>query len=640
MRRDEMRVLRQETVVTGWLRFTWLVVGVVALAEGSAQARIYPVNKCVSRKQREAGRYCKRILGVWAKWDTRRDDAQRDEKFQDAFNNLDLGWDKAEVRSSGKGTDCVDATLSSANMASLIDTAIAEIVTDINNGLDLSSRGDARCGQKLLKAAARKCVRLLKAESRYIKRLDKDPDGTARDARKLGASQKFRNDWSSATAGSCPTTATEGGIESLIDGVTADVVTNVTVSPNVPADVFMAIPHPAGGQPGNEVVYEGETLVPQCQDSTAYTFFAKRGSENKLLAYFQGGGACWDTFTCSSPVPLCFQDTNPNKLVGRDEFGGGFGALTNPDNPFKNWHVVFLPYCSCDVHWGHAAVDYPQASIFPEKHVEHRGYDNAKLVEKWVREHFVNPTDIFVTGLSAGSYGAMLGGVFLNEVYPASNISVLGFGGNGVSVQEFLEQNLGNWGVEEHLPDVPGIRDVPVTEQSMTSILAAAASFYPQTNWGNYTTAFDGGQWGQTGFYHVMLNPANVPEDMLAWLNWWESSCQFNEMMLQQAFDMENDNYRYYIGSGSLHVSFYNDRVYTDTTGGVPPLVDWVNAMIDGTSGWMNVEASPFNVLLPGDPAPTPLQPPFEQDGDDIIIMCPPPSPSAAFLDVTTSVLD
>lgn len=315
--------------------------------------------------------------------------------------------------------------------------------------------------------------------------------------------------------------------------------------------------------------------------------------------------------------------------------------------------IVYVPYCSCDIHWGDAAVDYPAVPGFAEKHVEHRGYDDAKLVEKWTREHFVNPSDIFVTGSSAGAYGASRHGVALNEVYPASSINVLADAGNGVITQEFLEQQFGNWGVEENPPDVPGIGDVPVEEQSMPGIVAAAARYYPRSNWAHYTTAYDGGTGGQTGFYHVMLNPGNI----FVWLNWWESSCAFNAVMRQQALDtaaivaLENDNYRYYIASGSAHTGFGRDRVSTDTTGGVPTLVDWVDAMIGDTEAWVNVEASPSNVLFPGgcgpesdnpgapcnfgsdcpndgcrgaDPRPNPLQPPFEMVGTETLVNCGP----------------
>ncbi len=316
--------------------------------------------------------------------------------------------------------------------------------------------------------------------------------------------------------------------------------------------------------------------------------------------YYYGGGACWDTLTCV--LETCTQAVNPTP-PGLDL--GGFADLTDPDNPFKDWHVVHVPYCGCDVHWGDAGVDYLNLAdpSIVAKHVEHRGHDNAKLVEKWAREHFLNPSDVFVTGSSAGSYGALMHGMPLSEVYPASSTNVMGDGGNGVITQEFLEDQFVNWGVEENLPEVPGIDDVPTSEQSMPDIIIAAASYYPGTNWSNYTTAFDGGGGGQTGFYNVMLNPDNP---IGAQLSWWEASCQFNEVMHQQVVDtvdaveLDNDNYRYYIATGSTHTGFGNPRVYDDTTGGVPPLVDWVNAMIDDDPSWTNVEADPFNVLFPG----------------------------------------
>jgi hypothetical protein len=137
----------------------------------------------------------------------------------------------------------------------------------------------------------------------------------------------------------------------------------------------------------------------------------------------------------------------------------------------------------------------------------------------------------------------------------------------------------------------------------MGKVIVAAASHYPETRFANFSTAFDGGSGGQVGNYHIMVNP----DDMGTWFDWWLSACEWSALMRaeadQTATDIagENDNYRYYIASGSVHTGFGNPRVYYDTTGGVPPLVDWVNAMIaDDPNGWVNVQADPFNVLFPG----------------------------------------
>jgi len=72
---------------------------------------------------------------------------------------------------------------------------------------------------------------------------------------------------------------------------------------------------------------------------------------------------------------------------------------------------------------------------------------------------------------------------------------------------------------------------------------------------------------------------------------------------------------------------FGSDKVFSDTTGGVPTIVDWVNAMLrsgprEPDPEWTNVECTDCGLTLPGDPAPDPPEPPFEQQGDDLVIVC------------------
>lgn len=626
-----------------------LLVGALLLLVGTAEARTgtSAVHRCVAEKQSALGRYCQDALRAWQYTEV----ARREARLGQAAGRLADRWASAEARADGAGLDCADTTPTSAAMQTLLDAAVTDVVAQVEQGLDpVGDRSDRRCYQRLLGSAGLYCSQLLQAESRRIRRLASDPDGTRRDQSQSRARDQFDKGWS-RFSGSCSTTATDAGVAGDLETLNAQAVTDTTISPNVPSDVFIGVTHPTAGQPGHEVFYEGKTLTPQCQDSSAYSFFAKRGSENKMLVYYVGGGACWDTLTCGAE--RCTQNINFSLAGQSGFFGGGFGDLSNPANPFRDWHIVVVPYCSCDVHWGDAGVDYPGNFLFPDKHVEHRGYDNSRLVEKWMREHFLTPEDIFVTGSSAGAYGATLHAVFLSDAYPAARISMLADAGNGVITQEFLEENFGNWGVEANLPNVPGIRGVPFSEQSIPTVIESAAAEYPDTRWAHYTTAFDGGLGGQTGFYNIMLNPGDVP----AWFDWWNASCQFNQVMRDQVnqtvarTDGQNGNYRYYIASGSRHTGFGSNRVYTDTTGGVPTLVSWVNEMIAGGPGWTNVEASPSNVLLPGacsdasdnpgtacqfdgecpnggcegdDVKPVPLEPPFEASGSDVVIDCSP----------------
>jgi hypothetical protein len=160
----------------------------------------------------------------------------------------------------------------------------------------------------------------------------------------------------------------------------------------------------------------------------------------------------------------------------------------------------------------------------------------------------------------------------------------------------------------------------------MPGYTEAVASHFPDTNWAHYSTLYDGGQGGQTGFFNIMLNDGSP----LAGFVWWEASCAFGDTALAQSLDIYEavpSNYRYYFGTGSRHTMWGNDKVYDDTTGNVPTVVSWIEGMLQSGPGapnpaWTNVRCEDCGLLLDGDPAPSPLQAPFETRGEDVVIVC------------------
>ena len=581
-----------------------------------AHAGVDPVNLCVSTKMKSAGKYCQSVLKAWSTWDKNQDVAKRDAALSKAAGKLEDQWSKAETKATSKGGDCALPTVSADELKLIVGTAVTEIVGEINTGLDLGNKDDATCGSKFLKAAAKKCSDFLKAESKHIKKPEKDPDRATLEADKAKASQKFTD---SATPLTCATGTSVTLVEESIDGLTSDVVYSTTVSPSVDNTQFMTI------SPTGTITYQGKDLTPTCMNSSPYSFFAKRGSENKLVMYYQGGGACWEQLTCL--IPVCDNSVNPGGSDNPNTWTSGFADLTNPDNPFKDWNIVLVSYCSCDIHFGDAAQDYNNNNPATPLHVEHRGFHNAKVVEKWARERFLDPEVVFVTGSSAGAYGAIFHAPLLEDVWKSSEFRVLGDAGNGVITPSFLQNEFNNWNFKANLPTtIPGVVEAIDNGTGVPAYMQAVAKYFPETNWANYSAAFDGGSGGQTGFYNVMLNGNNPVFGAF----WWQASCAFNQKMHQQAVDTEaavaanDNNYRYYIGTGSRHTMWGHNKVYSDTTGGVPTIVDWVNEMLTSGPGWVNVEASPFNVLLSGDPKPPTIPtPPFVMSGSDIVVNCP-----------------
>jgi hypothetical protein len=590
-----------------------LVVNGGCTESGGVAETGYAGNVCVGAKQAAASTFCKSVFDAWAAWEADQDDGARDATTQAALVTLGDSWDAAESDAEDKDAGCSDLALTSSQAGSAMDAWISSIADSINDGLDLGQSDQAECGATLLTAASNACEDVLAAESVHISDLSADPDGSTLDAAKSAASDAFSSAWADATSGNCPTNALDDEVRDDLQSLTDELVLTSIVAPSLDNEQFTTlVPQPTG--------YLGRTYTPQCMDGSEYRYFAKRGSVNKLVMYYQGGGACWDNLTCGGTeltdavcATTATEDDNPNN------FSSGFADLDNENNPFRDWNFLFISYCTCDIHFGDAEQDYGDVTV------QHKGYHNSKVAEKWAREHFLNPEEVFVTGSSAGAYGAWFNGPLLHEVWPASQIHVLADAGNGVITTEFLTDEFSNWNFVANLPDIPGVLESITEGDGMPGYTEAVATEFPDTNWAHYSTMYDGGGAGQTGFFNVMLTGSP-----LGAVTWWDASCVFGETALSQSentFGVVPSNYRYYFGTGSRHTMWGNNKVYDDTTGAVPTVVDWVNAMLaSGPDGrdedWTNVLCENCGLLLEGDPRPEPLQPPFEQPGEDVVIVC------------------
>jgi hypothetical protein len=582
-------------------------------------AEDFPVNACVADKQAEAARYCRDTLHAWAQWFQTAKSDQRDGSLLQSADRFDSRWAEAEGRSLAQGSDCSQTTLSASAARGTVDSAVQDVVANLLEDLDGNGKGrsQAACAGQLLRRAALRCEQLLRAESDFVGHPASDPGGLLRDTARARAEMRFER---TADQGNPSCEFDSGAVAHAVDSAVDAIVRDTTASPQVPQSEF------ATYSPTEPVSYQGREFVAGCVFDTPYHYFAKRGTVNKLVMYYQGGGACWEQLTCE--VPVCDSSVNPNGSDNPNNVASGFADFDNPENPFREWHMVFVSYCSCDVHYGDISQVYDNLNPDNPVPADHRGFQNAKIVEKWAREHFVVPEEVFVTGSSAGAYGALFHGPGLHDAWPAAQVHVLGDAGSGVITPEFLQNEFENWNFRANLPkDIPGVLESIDQGTGMVGYIDAVAHAFPTTNWAHYTAAFDGGTGGQTGFYNVMLNN-NEP---LAALTWWNGSCEFNRVMREQAFEtavLAPDNYRYYIGSGSRHTMWGSNKVYTDTLGGVPRIVDWISAMLSSREGaadpaWANVEAEPFNVLLPGDPSPALIPTlPFVMDGPNLVVDC------------------
>lgn len=112
-------------------------------------------------------------------------------------------------------------------------------------------------------------------------------------------------------------------------------------------------------------------------------------ASNKLILYFEGGGACFNGLTCTM---------NPRSW-GESNLGTPGGVLRRDDtNQFADWNLVYVPYCTGDVFTGTKETggynDEPQ-----------QGYINVGRYLERIVPTFPNLDQVVLSGSSAGGFG-------------------------------------------------------------------------------------------------------------------------------------------------------------------------------------------------------------------------------------------
>jgi len=145
-----------------------------------------------------------------------------------------------------------------------------------------------------------------------------------------------------------------------------------------------------------------------CDEGTPTGIAVNPGTGPDLLVFLDGGGACWDYLTCYSlnlakhgPVGLAqFQARLQNELPGSilDRSLAG--------NPYADATLVFVPYCTGDIHGGDKVATYTLgADVRTHRHVGRR---NLIAFLRRIAPTWPAPRQLAVAGSSAGGFGSVI----------------------------------------------------------------------------------------------------------------------------------------------------------------------------------------------------------------------------------------
>src|SRR5687768_10643547 len=85
-----------------------------------------------------------------------------------------------------------------------------------------------------------------------------------------------------------------------------------------------------------------------CADGSDYSFFVRPADTTRVLLFFQGGGACWNGEDCERRQT--YTSAISSAFDARQI--GGILDFDNRENPFANYTMVVVPYCTGDLHLG------------------------------------------------------------------------------------------------------------------------------------------------------------------------------------------------------------------------------------------------------------------------------------------------
>jgi Pectinacetylesterase len=156
----------------------------------------------------------------------------------------------------------------------------------------------------------------------------------------------------------------------------------------------------------------------QCSDGSEFNFWVRKANPKKVVFYLQGGGACFSAKTCAPDSDLY------RTRVGEGPAGeGGMFDFADERNPFADHSVVYVPYCSADVHIGDTTTKYA-----PGLTVHHKGYVNGTAALDHLAATFPRATDVVVIGESAGSVAAPLYAGLVSDRLSGARITALADG--------------------------------------------------------------------------------------------------------------------------------------------------------------------------------------------------------------------
>lgn len=323
-----------------------------------------------------------------------------------------------------------------------------------------------------------------------------------------------------------------------------------------PADETTAADEAAAADPEWEMVQGDETC--ECADGSDYNLWVRDAGATKVVLFFEGGGACFSAEMCafgSGSYDYDVSDSDDPSIAK------GIFDFENPANPFADWSVVFVPYCTGDVFLGASSHDYGGGLT-----VEHNGMANATFGLDELERRFPNADQIFVTGSSAGGVPAPLFAGLASDRFPDARITALSDGSGAYPAAPAINAAIGSlWGTFDARPDWPETADLTPETWSIPGLFTVAGTHDRDIVMARHDHAFDSVQASFSAIAGISADRLDVLID--------GNAAEIEASGVPVAS---------FVAPGTTHTILGRDLVYTQEVEGVR-FIDWLTGLVEGT---------------------------------------------------------
>lgn len=352
---------------------------------------------------------------------------------------------------------------------------------------------------------------------------------------------------------------------------------------DVPFDASPYVPIDGGNAVITQANPETWTWVPfpdaKCRDgSTTGIGVNFNPMSTKLVIYLEGGGACFNDLTCSENPSSFGAADLPGRFPAGD--GGvpesGNGILDrNAANPVGDWNFVYVPYCTGDIHAGNNPAGVIPGLSGTQAFV---GYANVDLYLQRLVPTFSSATQVLLTGVSGGGFGAAANYVHVQRAFGSIPVDLIDDSGppmeNPYLTTCLQTENRKVWNLDPTVgADCGGDCNDPAS--FFLDYAKHAAKTYPQRQLGLMESTDDG---TITEFFGFGANDCAVviPQQLSA----ATFTAGLDDIRTQLAAETNVGSFFF---TGTTHTSLGDPSYYTRTAG-TTLLTTWVGALVGGST--------------------------------------------------------